>query len=155
MVLTQRRMFMQHSLPAILPFPYHYGSYATYTHRLSVSPRSPCFHTTMVLTQHSSLHALFKRVLGFHTTMVLTQHDLAEKKRNDKAASFHTTMVLTQPVFQSNENWRLYLVEFPYHYGSHSTLNVAGKQMKEKVAFPYHYGSHSTDSFRDSFISKH
>jgi len=53
MVLTQPGSSDCRSVPLIIEFPYHYGSYATREHRVEDSLMPMRFHTTMVLTQHS------------------------------------------------------------------------------------------------------
>jgi len=52
MVLTQHESSGSEEEHPIT-FPYHYGSYATKYSKSANSSDSPCFHTTMVLTQPS------------------------------------------------------------------------------------------------------
>ena len=41
-------------------------------------------------------------------------------------------------------NWVM-KVMFPYHYGSHATLEFKVCEDCKKKEFPYHYGSHATE----------
>jgi len=122
------------------------------------------FHTTMVLTQHTSwairitgrlyvsIPLWFSRnkskrqncrkcFVSFHTTMVLTQRTTMKLCRRSQTSRFHTTMVLTQQLM-ALLNYRT-SIAFPYHYGSHATL-VMRIVIERPSEFPYHYGSHAT-----------
>ena len=126
---------------------------------------TPGFHTTMVLTQPFTKKVFYTDLSGvsiplwflrnstacksstrtmnvrFHTTMVLTQHIPAPPYQDIYIVRFHTTMVLTQLFFP--EKGKVYLYEFPYHYGSYATISV--RCSTQRVSrFPYHYGSHAT-----------
>jgi len=52
-------------------------------------------------------------------------------------------MVLTQ-LYRVNDISR-FAAWFPYHYGSHATIDGYAKNFGTEQAFPYHYGSHATE----------
>ncbi len=55
-------------------------------------------------------------------------------------------MVLTQP--SKPKDGSEMLLEFPYHYGSHATIQgLEGRRTSSQ--FPYHYGSHATRMSKD------
>ena len=84
-----------------------------------------------------------KCFVSFHTTMVLTQRTTMKLCRRSQTSRFHTTMVLTQQLM-ALLNYRT-SIAFPYHYGSHATL-VMRIVIERPSEFPYHYGSHATHS---------
>ena len=124
-------------------FPYHYGSHATWNMRRTTLRCLSSFHTTMVLTQQKGRRRESSKITCFHTTMVLTQlnagwirycnskwvsiplwfsrNRVRVVRKLSTFFSFHTTMVLTQRALSLwNVGGRN---QFPYHYGSHATMN--------------------------------
>ena len=145
MVLTQRSQSGRCQMVFVL-FPYHYGSHATSSRIVR------CHEGCGMFPYHYGSHATMRRLCdnpncknGFHTTMVLTQQFRVCKRflpeedvsiplwfsRNDLTFSgqgaiinrFHTTMVLTQRKAAVESTQRVNM--FPYHYGSHATIQYA------------------------------
>jgi len=95
----------------------------------------------MVLTQQATtVTYLNGETVGFHTTMVLTQLTSLRKLKNYTQVSIPLWFLRNRILYPMKSRTTLL---FPYHYGSYATDSITIPDTVE-LQFPYHYGSYAT-----------